>query len=247
MTEETASAHTSPAPSSVAGPADSLTDALVAAYTTNPNLLAARAQLRALDETLPQASAGWKPTITLTGQYGYSDSRTGFTQGGLPPTASNITKSHPLQGTAQVTQPIFRGGRTYFGVKEAQHNVEAGRARLQTTEQQTFLDVVSAYFNVIRDTATVDLNTNNVQVLQKQLDSTQDQFDVGELTRTDVAQAQARLKLAETQLIASQAQLVASRDAYKTVVGHPPGVLQNAPFRRQSRTPRLRPRATAPP
>jgi len=210
------------------GPAETLQQALVDAYRSNPNLLAARAQLRALDESLPQASAGWKPTVQLTGSYGYTDSHTSF-QPAAPGFGTTIIKSHPLSETAQVTQPIFKGGRTFFGVKEAQHNVEAGRARLASTEQQTFINVVTAYFNVIRDRATVDLNKNNVNVLQRQLDAAHDRFEVGEITRTDVAQAEARLKQAESQLIASQAQLVASQDAYKTVVGRPPGNLEVAP------------------
>lgn len=215
-----------------AGPQETLQQALIEAYTSNPNLLAARAQLRALDESLPQASAGWKPTVELSGQYGYNVSHTG----NLPPPAPgsfslfpSVTKTHPLSETATVTQPIFKGGRTYFGVQEAEHNVEAGRERLRSTEQQTFTNVVTAYFNVIRDRATVDLNKNNVGVLQKQLDAANDRFEVGEITRTDVAQAEARLKQADSQLIASQAQLTASEDAYKTVVGHAPGNLEIAP------------------
>ncbi len=122
-----------------------------------------------------------------------------------------------------------QGRANLLRCQRGQHNVEAGRERLRSTEQQTFTSVVTAYFNVIRDRATVDLNKNNVNVLQKQLDAANDRFEVGEITRTDVAQAEARLKQADSQLIASQAQLVASEDAYKTVVGRQPGNLEVAP------------------
>ena len=227
---ETSAAPSAPAAATSAGPTETLLDALAAAYTTNPSLLAARAQQRALDETIPQASGGWKPTVQLQGQWGetitHSTTRD-LNRNEVPPGSRN--DSHPFTYNATITQPLFRGGRTYFGVRQAEHNVRAGRARLTSTEQQTLLGVVTAYFNVIRDTATVDLNTNNITVLQRQLDAANDRFRVGEITRTDVAQAEARLKLAETQLIQSQANLVASRDAYKTAVGRPPGKLDTSP------------------
>jgi outer membrane protein len=205
-------------------PLETLQSALASAYSTNPNLLAARAQQRALDESIPQASAGWKPTVQLSGQWGLSNSHSSFGPG-----PAIVALSHPITGTGTITQPVFKGGRTFFGVRQAEHNVEAGRERLRTTEEQTLLSAVTDYFNVIQDSATVSLNANNVSVLQRQLDETQDRFRVGELTRTDVAQAQARLQLADTTLVQSQAQLIASQDAYKTVVGHAPGNLDASP------------------
>ena len=219
----------SPTPGADAsGPVMTLEQALAAAYTSNPALLAARAQQRALDETLPRATAGWKPTVTLQGSYGSNATDT------ENPTATSAGegaqfKTHPLSGQVTVSQPVFTGGRTFFGLRQAQHNVEAGRARLVSQEQQTLLDVVTAYFDVIQNRATVELNQNNISVLQKQLDAAQDRFRVGEITRTDVAQSEARLKLGETQLIQAQAQLVASIDAYRTAVGTTPASLDRSP------------------
>src|SRR5262249_35677708 len=123
----------------------------------------------------------------------------------------------------------FTGGRTFFGMKRAKADVRAARAGLHAFEEQTLLDTVTQYFNVVRDTATVQINRNNVEVLKRELEASQDRFDVGEITRTDVAQAEARLSLGQTQLTAAEARLVASRSAYASAVGHLPGNLETRP------------------
>lgn len=210
----------------VAAPAsaETLIEALSDAYTSNPQLQAERARLRALDEAVPQASAGWKPTVTVTGTYGQEESvskSTGF--------GKTTVETDPLTGAATISQPIFSGGRTLFGVLQAKAAVRAGRARLHSAEQQTLLSAVQAYFDVTRDQATVDLSKNNVNVLKRQLEAAQDRFRVGEITRTDVAQAEARLSGAETRLTAAEAQLTASRSAYERLIGRAPGTLEAEP------------------
>lgn len=203
---------------------ETLKAALEAAYTSNPSLLAERARLRATDEGVAQARAGWLPTITLQGSYGHQDilsKSPGISEFGDLNQKTNI-KSDPLQGQAMVSLPVFRGGQTVFSTRQAKALVRAGRAGLHGVESQILLDAVTAFSDVIRDNAVVDLSKNNVQVLQRQLQASQDRFRVGEITRTDVAQSEARLSRARSNLIASEAALTASKSAYERVIGHSP-------------------------
>jgi outer membrane protein len=203
--------------------ADTLQDALIAAYNTNPQLAAERARQRAIDENVPIARAGWRPTITMTGAYGYQHSRTivGFAPG--------TVQSHPASGNVTATQPIFDGLRTPYSIKQAKAQVRAGRATLDSTEQDILLAVVTAYVDVQRDQAVVDLNRSNVDVLRRELQATNDRFNVGELTRTDVAQAQARLGGAMSALTQAEANLTNSIAAYERIVGQKPGTLAPPP------------------
>jgi outer membrane protein len=203
--------------------ADTLQDALVAAYSTNPQLAAERARQRAVDENVSIARAGWRPTIIMTGSYGYQHSRTtiGFAPG--------ITQTHPASGNVTATQPIFDGLRTPYAIREAKAQVRAGRASLDSVEQDVMLAVVTAYVNVQRDQAVVDLNRSNVDVLKRELQATNDRFSVGELTRTDVAQAQARLGGAQSALTQAEANLTNSLSSYERTVGQKPGTLAPPP------------------
>jgi len=213
-----------------------LNDALGLAYETNPNLDASRAGLRATDENVAKANAGWRPTVNINGQYGYereqfgdisaTDPTTGVT--GLVQPGGAIT-DHPLQGQLTVTQPLFRGGKTIAEVGRAKALVRQGRAQLIDSEQQTLLNGVTAYMNVVRDTATVKLRENNVAVLQKQLDATSKQFQVGELTKTDVSQSQARLAGAQAQLTLARGQLASDRAVFEQVIGRPAEALEEQP------------------
>lgn len=204
------------------GPAwsDSLTDALAAAYQTNPVLQGQRAQLRATDEQVPQALSGWRPNLQAQGSYGAVDTRTEL-NGGIQ-TKDSL---RPLNGSVTLSQNIFAGGRTVNATGQAEASVRAGRATLESVEQTTLLNAVRAYMDVIRDQSVVELNKNNVQVLKRQLEATTDRFRVGELTRTDTAQAEARLSQARSSLTAAEAQLAASRSFYQRVVGQMPGTL----------------------
>ncbi len=207
--------------------ADSLADALATAYQNNPTLLAQRATLRATDEGVSQAISGWRPTIQAVGSAGWQKSPSLISQ--LSGTGASSQTLHPLSSRITLSQPIFRGFRTSNGVKQADSQVMAGRATLEATEQSVFVKTVQAYVDVIRDLAILELDTNNVAVLQRQLEATKDQFRVGELTRTDVAQAEARLSQAQSVRIQAQANLTASRASYKSVVGDMPGSLDPVP------------------
>lgn len=203
--------------------AESLTDALAAAYQTNPDLQGQRAQLRATDEQVAQAVSGWRPTVQAQGTYSAIRSRANLST----PAGQSITShTRPLTGSVTLSENLFAGGRTVNSTKQADYAVEAGRNTLTSVEQSTLLNAVSAYMDVIRDTGVVDLNRNNVEVLKRQLEATQDRFRVGELTRTDVAQSEARLSGARTSLRQAEAQLTASRAAYERVIGHAPGTLE---------------------
>lgn len=198
--------------------AENLTDALAAAYQTNPTLQAQRAQLRATDEGVSQALSGWRPTVEAQGTAGRTKTTvmaSFSTSGIVDPRTYSVT----------LNQNLFAGGRTVNATEQAEYNVEAGRGTLENVEQSTLLDAVQAYMNVIRDQSVVELNRNNVEVLRRQLEATTDRFIVGELTRTDTAQAEARLSLAKSNFTAAEAQLTASRAFYERVIGQMPGTL----------------------
>ena len=198
----------------------SLNDALAVAYETNPQLDAERAAQRATDEGVAEANGGWRPSVNAGGSYGSER----IEIGGIP----GSFNAHPLQGQITVSQPIFRGGRTFAEVSRAKALDRAGRALLTDVEQQVLLAAVTAYMDVVRDTAIVDLNQHNVEALRKQLDATKKQFEVGELTRTDVAQSQARLSGAEAGLVTAQGQLAISRANFLRVIGRAPESLDTA-------------------
>lgn len=207
--------------------AENLFDALASAYQSNPALQAERAGLRATDEQIPQALSGWRPSLTATGSYGsvVTDSISSIN---IPGFGGKQT-SDPLTGQIAFSQNIFNGGRTLYGARRAEATVLAGRENLRNVEQQTLLNAVTAYMDVVRDIAVVDLREKNVEVLRRQLEASQDRFQVGEITRTDVAQSEARLSGAQTNLIQAEATQIASRASYERVIGRAPGTLEQAP------------------
>lgn len=196
--------------------AESLYEAMISAYVGNPALRAARAGLRATDEDVPRAKSGFRPTITGSGTSTFSNSNTS-------PSSPSDGSIYPKSLSVTLSQPIFRGFRTINSVREAEANVRAGRQDLKSTEQDTLLSAVTTYMDVVRDQAIVRLRKNNVQVLSEQLRATQDRFDVGEVTKTDVAQAKARHAGAVSLLSLARATLNTSRAEYERVVGNPPG------------------------
>lgn len=212
-----------------AAEAETLQDALSAAYANNPSLEAARAQLRAIDERVAQAKGGWRPSIEASGSIGKAEvdqtSLSTTTPGGSPfKTSGDYTAK---AANVALVQPVFSGFSTVNGVNQAEHEVLAGREDLRRSEQLVLLDAVTAYMNVKRDEALLELNRNNVQVLQRQLEASQDRFRVGEITRTDVAQSEARLSRAISDRTRAEANLSASRAFYKRVIGETPGTLDN--------------------
>jgi len=195
--------------------AATLYEALATAYASNPTLEAARAELRATDENVPQVLSEWRPTFLGEAQAGHQ-----WNAQRKPLALSEETDPRSVGVT--VRQPIFDGFGTVYGTSEAENRVEAGRARLISTEQVVLLDAVTAYMAVVRDTAVLELNRNNEKVLEAQLQATEARFEVGELTRTDVAQAQSRLQGAIAARIQAEGQLTSSRAIYRQVIGEDP-------------------------
>lgn len=206
----------------VGAQAETLKDALAAAYISNPQLKAERARLRALDEEVARAKSGYRPVIQGQIEHTYQkiDVDPGITGDGV---------SYPRSYSVTVAQPIFRGFRTMNAVEAAKAGVESGRESLRSVEQSVLLEAVTAYVDVLRDQAIVRLRQNNVKVLSEQLQATRDRFEVGEVTKTDVAQARARRSRAISDLNLAQANLKSSRAAYERVIGHPPSMLQAPP------------------
>jgi len=196
--------------------ADTLKETLAAAYSSNPQLMAQRAAQRATDEGVSRARSGFLPNVN--GTYGYSDGNN--TQFGL--TTPSSGERYAMTASAN----LFRGFQDKNNVSQAKSAVKAGRAQLQSVEQQILLEAVTAYMNVVRDEATSSLRTNNIQVLERQLQASQDRFRVGEVTRTDVAQSEARLENAKSSLLNAEAALAGSRAQYRRVVGSAPGTLE---------------------
>jgi outer membrane protein len=207
--------------------AETLADAIAEAYQNNPNLQAQRATQRVTDETYVQARSGWRPTLNLTASGLYEEVRT-------PPRALSFGQKEierGNRGTLQLTftQPIWTGGRTAAAVTAANADVLQGRENLRRLESQVMQAVIQAYVDVRRDQQSLVIRQENVKVLGAQLEESQARFDVGEITRTDVALSQARLAASQALLQSTVAQLAISRSNYATLVGHNPGDLAPEP------------------
>src|SRR6476659_878697 len=201
--------------------ADTLREALVSAYQTNPTLTSQRETLKATDASVAIAKAAGRPQVSATAGVNRDLSRSGILETG----AHGATFSAGVG----IAYPLLSGGAVKNSVRAAKTRVEAGRATLTAVEGDVFTLAVSAYMDVIRDRATVELNQNNVKVLETNLQATQDRFQIGDLTRTDVAQSEARLQLGRSQLATSQGRLTASEATYRQVIGHAPGALAPPP------------------
>jgi outer membrane protein len=207
--------------------ADTLEWALVQAYQNNPSLNAQRASLRATDENVPQALSGYRPKLSVTaaGGYNYQNSSSVFPLGGVL-TATQFAQSFYSRTVgATGTYTLYNGMQTANRTRQAESQVDAARETLRVTEQQVLLDAATAYMNLLRDQAVLDLQRRNVEVLTEQLKQTRDRFNVGEVTRTDVAQAESRLAAGRSQLLGAQSQYVTSRANYRRVIGVDPGSL----------------------
>ena len=211
--------------------AESLKDALTLAYQTNPTIRAERASLRATKEAKAQAWAGALPQITAGGAYENVDaSQTALfscllTTGPCNPASESYDYS-PLTAQVEGEQPLFTGFRNYNAIKQAGARLRAGGAQLASVEQQVLSEVAAAYFDVQLNMAIYDLNKRNVDVLLRQQKMANARFDVGEITRTDVAQADARLAAARAELTNAQGGLAVARAAYARLVGQLPGELE---------------------
>jgi TolC family type I secretion outer membrane protein len=198
--------------------AETLNEALAAAYANNPTLQAARAQLRQVDEQVPQALSNWRPTATVEGEIG------GAWENDIIRGARDVSGGRaPKSVFLNLTQPIYRGGRTVAQRDQAENLVSAGRAGLLSVEQDVLFQAATAYVDVLLDLRVLDLTTNNEQVIGEQLKATRERFEVGEVTKTDVSQAESRLARAVADRTQAQGNLTSSRAIYRQVIGTAPG------------------------
>jgi len=203
--------------------AETIGGALIKAYFNNPDINQQRAAVRASDENVPKATAGYRPTVTAEGDAAIQQNNGALSGlGGGPFSVYSRPRGYGLT----VNQTLWNGNRTDNSVREAESGVMAARETLRNTEQNVLLDGVTFYMNVLRDAAILELDRNNVDVLQEQLRQTRDRFTVGEVTRTDVAQAEASLAGAQATALAAQSTLLTSLANYRQTIGDEPKNLQ---------------------
>lgn len=198
--------------------AETIESALARAYANNADLNAQRASVRATDEQVPRAKSGYLPRVTAAAQGGRDNNVYNGSEANLTPRGLSLT----------VTQNLYNGDRTANQINAAEAGVLAAQAGLRQTEQSILLNAATQYMNVVRDEAVVRLRTANIGVLKEQLRQTQDRFQVGEVTRTDVAQVEAQLAAAEAEFSTAETNLAVSRAAYGQVVGAEPVDLADA-------------------
>ena len=201
--------------------ADTLREALVSTYRTNPTITGQREALRVTDSNVAIARAAGRPQVSATAGLNRDLTRSGILDTG--------GKGPNLSVGVDLSYPLFNGGSVRNNVRAAQTRVEAGRATLRAVEGDVFTEAVAAYMDVIRDRAIVELNANNVRVLSTNLEATSDRFEIGDLTRTDVAQSEARLQLGRSLLATSQGRLSTSEENYRRVIGKKPDALAPPP------------------
>ncbi|MGK9233453.1 TolC family outer membrane protein [Inquilinus limosus] len=212
--------------------AQSMMEALASAYATNPDLAADIAQLKATNEGIAQALSGYRPQVSASASISseFSNTTADFGQKGdllqSGGTQGNWHEVNPASLGITITQNIYNGGRTEAGVNQAENTIMATRAVVQTTEQTVLLDAATAYADVVQAQAALDVQRNNEAVLRRQLQATQDRFNVGEVTRTDVSQAEASLASAVAGRIEAEGTLRASRAVFERIIGQPPGTLE---------------------
>jgi len=218
---------------------ETLESALVKAYLNNPTLNAQRASVRATDENVPTALSGYRPKVTVTATGGQQSVSTtnrvvapNLPASGPPNSpATYATQSgynSPFSTGVTITQTLFNGFQTANKTRQAESQVLAARETLRNTEQTTLLNAATAYMNLLRDTAILDLQRRNVEVLQEQLRQTRDRFNVGEVTRTDVAQSESRLAAGRSQVLSAESNYKSSAATYRQVIGTEPGQLSPA-------------------
>ena len=200
------------------GTAQSINETLTITYQSNPTLRAARAELRAVNEGVAQELSNWRPLVTL-------ESSAGVQQIERDQPFDNSNTRSPYDAELNVVQPLYRGGRTVAGTERAEQAVLAQRAFLKTVEQDVLFDAAAAYLDVWRDQSILQLTIKNEQVIARQLEASEDRFEVGEVTRTDVAQSESRLSRATAERIQAEGNLASSRAIFQRVVGVYPEIL----------------------
>ena len=204
--------------------AETISGALARAYAGNPDINQQRASVRAIDENVPRAKSGYRPRITATADAGRQV--TEFS----PPTllGKNTSSSNPRGYGVSITQNLWNGNRTDNGVRQAESGVLGSRETMRQTVQTILQNGATAYMNVLRDTAILNLRKNNITVLEEQLRQTRNRFQVGEVTRTDVAQSEASLAQARSDYFAAQSNLQSSIAFYRQTIGVEPKRLEPA-------------------
>jgi outer membrane protein len=207
-----------------AAPAQALTlrEALAIAYATNPQIEGARANLRATDEEIAKARAGWRPSLNLDGTEGFQHIITD------EPARSEADRNL-VNGRAVLSEPLYRGGRTVADIRRANAQVRAARAELLDAEQNILLAGATAYMDVVRDTANLESRRRNVRALQDQFNASNIQLRAGAITLTDLQQTQARLAVAQASATSAEGQLGISRSRFERLIGRPPEMLENSP------------------
>jgi len=208
--------------------ADTIEAALVRAYQNNPQLNAQRAQVRSTDENVPQALSGYRPKVAVTASAGYQYTDVNTTAGGTP-TQLVRTEVHganaPRSVGATISQTLFNGQQTANRTRAAESQVSAAREGLRVLEQTVLLSAATIYMDYLRDSAIVEVQKSNVRVLEQTLKQTKDRFNVGEVTRTDVAQSEAQLAAGNTQLLTAEANLTTTRANFRRIIGDEPRAL----------------------
>ena len=199
--------------------AESIEGALSRAYTSNPDLNAQRAALRALDEGVAKASAAGRPKLNGIGDYGIAEL---WDKNPSTSIYGRHSQSHPRGVSAVLTQTLFASGKVEATIAAAERGVFAARSTLANVEQKTLVDAATSYMDVMRDTSVLELRRSNLGVLREQLRQTQDRFSVGEVTRTDVAQVEARLAAAQADMATAEGTLKTSMAKYRQIVGDEP-------------------------
>jgi len=208
--------------------ADTIEAALVRAYQNNPQLNSQRAQVRITDENVPQALSGYRPKVAVTASAGFQYTDTLSTQGG---DANNLVRTNihganpPRSVGATITQTLFNGQQTANRTRAAEGQVSGAREALRALEQTVLLSAATIYMDYLRDSAIVEVQKSNVRVLEQTLKQTRDRFNVGEVTRTDVAQSEAQLAAGKTQLLTAEANLTTTRGNFRRIIGNEPEAL----------------------
>ena len=192
---------------------------MIQAYQNNPSLNAQRASLRATDENVPIALSGYRPKVTGT----LTGGATGQDQGVRGPngirTVTPFTNTAPASVGITATQTLYNGNQTANRTRQAESQVSAARETLRLTEQTILFNAASAYMNLLAASATLDLQRRNVEVLQEQLRQTRDRFNVGEVTKTDVAQAESRVAAGRSSMLGAESTVVTSKGIYRQQIG----------------------------
>jgi outer membrane protein len=213
----------------LAGPVPALADtieaALVRAYQNNPQLNAQRAAVRSTDENVPQALSGYRPKVAITATAGYQYLDSLSTQGTTPNTFEDHGTNAPRSAGITATQTLYNGNQTANKTRAAESQVSGAREALRVLEQTVLLNAATIYMDYLRDAAIVEVQKSNTRVLEQTLKQTQDRFNVGEVTRTDVAQSEAQLAAGRTQQLQAESNLTTTRSNFRRIIGNEPEAL----------------------